>query len=71
MPTLLSKVDKGTAANPEPSVLITSKCQNLKDMEINDTGITPNLPIHFMLGASKYAKSKTNLAPRVGNQEKQ
>ena len=51
MPTLLSKVDKGTAANPEPSVLITSKCQNLKGMEINDTGITPNLPsIHFMLG---------------------
>ena len=69
MPTSLSNVDKGT--NPEPSVLIASKWQNLKGMEINDASIMPNLPIHFMLGASKYAESKTNLAPRVGNQEKQ
>ena len=35
-------------------------------MEIDDTDIEPELPIHVILGASKYAKIKTNSAPRVG-----
>ena len=50
---------------------IITKYQYLKSMEINDTDSKPELPIHVILGASKYAKFNTNLAPRVGIQENQ
>ena len=50
---------------------VMTKYQYLKSMEINDTDIKPELPIHVILGASKFAKFKTNLAPRVGIQENQ
>ena len=50
---------------------IITKYQYLKSVEINDTVLKPKMPIHVILGASKYAKFKTNLAPRVGIQENQ
>ena len=50
---------------------INTKYKYLKSVEINDTDIKPALPIHEILGASKYAKFKTNLAPRIGIQENQ
>ena len=50
---------------------IITEYQYLKSVEINNTDIKPELPIHVILGASKYARFKTNLAQRVGIQENQ
>lgn len=50
---------------------IITKYKHLKGEEIHDTNIKPELPIYVILGASKYAKIKRNLAPRVGSQESQ
>ena len=50
---------------------IITKYQHLKGVEIDNTDIKSELPIHMILGASEYAKIKTNLAPRVGSQENQ
>ena len=50
---------------------IITKYQHLKGVEIDDTDVEPELPIHVNLGASEYAKIKTNLAPRVGSQGNQ
>ena len=68
LPTTLSKVDKGTLLTiPNPRYVDTiAKYQHLKGVEIDDTDIKPELPIHVILGASEYAKIKTNSAPRVG-----
>ena len=68
IPTTLSKVDKGTLLTiPNPRYVDTiAKYQHLKSVEIDDTDIKPELPIHVILGASEYAKIKTNSAPRVG-----
>ena len=52
---------------PNPRYVDTiAKYQHLKGVEIDDTDIKPELPIHVILGASEYAKIKTNSAPRVG-----
>ena len=50
---------------------IITKYQDLKVVEIDDTDVEHELPIHMKLGASEYAQIKTNLAPRVGNQGNQ
>ena len=50
---------------------IITKYQHCKGVQIHDTNIKPELPIHVILEASEYAKIKTNLAPRVGSQENQ
>ena len=63
---------KGNFANyPKPGVDIITKYQHLKSVEIHDTNIKPELPIHLILWASEYAKIKTNLTPRVRSQENQ
>ena len=69
LPTTLSKVDKGTLLTiPNPSYVDTiAKYQHLKGVEIDDTDIKSELPIHVILGTSEYAKIKTNSAPRVGD----
>ena len=60
LPTTLSKVDKGTLLTIPNSryVDIISKYQHLKSVEIDDTDIKPELPIHVILGASEYSKIK-------------
>lgn len=50
---------------------IITKYQHLKSVEIHDTNIKPELPIHLILWASEYAKIKTNLTPGVGSKENQ
>ena len=70
LPTTLSKVDKKTLLTiPYPRYVdIIFKYQHLKGVEIDDTDIKPELPAHVILGASKYAKIKTNSAPSLENQ---
>ena len=67
--TTLSKVDKGTLLTvPNPSYAdIVFKHQHLKGVIIADTDTKAELPIHVILGASEYAKLKTNSAPRMGD----
>ena len=56
---------------PKRGVDIITKYKHLKGVEIDDTDVEPELPIHVKLGASEYDKIKTNLAPRVGSQGNQ
>ena len=50
---------------------ITTKYLHCKGVQIHDTNIKPELPIHVILEPSEHAKIKTNLAPRVGSQKNQ
>ena len=68
MGTQVSRVDKErllTTVNPRyPD--ITRKYPHLKDVEMEDKDQKEQLPIHLILGASDYAKIKTDCRPKVG-----
>ena len=53
-----------TVPNPRYADIV-SKHQHLRGVVIDDTATKDELPIHVILGASEYAKLKTNSAARV------
>ena len=64
----VSRVDKEsllTTVNPRYSDIIR-KYPHLKEVEIDDQDQKEQLPIHIILGASDYAKIKTDCRPRIG-----
>ena len=67
LPTTLSKVDKAvllTVPNPRYTEMI-SRHKYLKGVTMDDQDTKQELPVHVILGASKYAKLKTRSVPRV------
>ena len=67
LPTTLSKVDKAvllTVPNPRYTEMF-SRHKYLKGVAMDDQDTKQKLPVHVILGASKYAKLKTRSVPRV------
>ena len=65
--TTLSKVDKGvllTIPNPQSAEIIKQH-QHLEGVKMDDEDTKLELPIHVILGASEYAKLKTNTLAKV------
>lgn len=51
--------------NPNYKDIINSY-PNLKGVTMNDTDTKAQLPVHLILGASEYAKIKTNIPAKIG-----
>ena len=66
--TVVTKVDKNqllSLQNPRYEQCLTKYAQ-LKRIEMEDKDSKDIMPVHLILGASDYAKIKTETAPRVG-----
>ena len=66
----LIKVNKAellTTDNPKYEQMI-ARNRHLKGVKINDCDDKPQLPVHVVLGASEYARIKTETKPRVGGE---
>ena len=63
-----TKVDKGELLfldNPRYQQILREN-SHLNGVHIDDLDTKENLPIHLILGASEYAKLKTETAPKIG-----
>ena len=68
MPIEVTKVEKGELVlldNPNYRDLIHSY-PHLKGVTMSDTDTKAKLPVHLILGASEYAKIKTNIPAKIG-----
>ena len=66
--TEVTKVDKNqllSLENPRYEQCL-AKYAHLKGIEMEDKDSKDIMPVHLILGASDYAKIKTETAPRVG-----
>ena len=66
--TEVTKVDKNqliSLENPRYEQCV-AKYAHLKGIEMEDKDSKDIMPVHLILGASNYAKIKTETAPRVG-----
>ena len=66
--TEVTKVDKNkliSLENPRYEQCL-AKYVHLKGIEMEDKNSKDIMPVHLILGASDYAKIKTETAPRVG-----
>ena len=67
--TEVTKVDRNellTLPNPRYRETLT-KFPHLKGVKMNDNDEKPELPVHLILGASEYARIKTETKPKIGN----
>ena len=65
----VSKVDRQVLlalANPEYEKVL-EKYSHLKGIKMNEEDKKTKLPVHMILGASDYARIKTNASARIGN----
>ena len=69
MMATVTKVDKTVLLSlPNPQYeRIIQQHQHLKEVIMEDKDKKPELPIHMILGASEYAKIKTETKPKVGD----
>lgn len=68
LPVEVTKVNKGELlflANPRYQQLI-SRNAHLNGVDVVDHDTKDQLPVHIILGASEYAKLKTETAPKIG-----
>ena len=64
----VTKVNKGhllTLENPRYEQIL-SRYSHLQGVHMQDSDTKEQLPVHLILGASKYARIKTETGPRVG-----
>ena len=69
----VSKVERElllSLTNPEYTKILR-RYQHLNGVEMDHTDDKAELPIHLIIGASEYAKIKTETKPKLGNQESQ
>ena len=69
MGVTVSKVDKPelmTLENPKYEELM-EKYTHLSGVHMDDNDTKPQLPIHLVLGASEYARVKTNTSPKIAS----
>lgn len=64
----VTKVDRGTLLTLDNSgyAEIMEKYPYLDGVNMNDSDEKTDLPVHIILGASTYAKIKTETIPRIG-----
>ena len=66
--TEVTPVDRNellTLKNPKYRDMLC-KFEHLKDVTMHDIDEKPELPVHLILGASEYARIKTETKPRIG-----
>lgn len=65
----LIKVEKGELLTIDNYEAVIAKYPHLKEVKVRDRDTKPQLPVHVVLGAGKYAKIKTGTRPHVGREE--
>lgn len=65
----LIKVEKGELLTIDNYEAVIAKYTHLKGVKVHDRETKPQLPIHVVLGAGKYARIKTGTRPQVGREE--
>ena len=68
--TEVNKVNRKVLINlPNPNYdTMKERYNHLRQVELNDNDTKPELPIHLILGASEYARIKTDNRPKIGKQ---
>ena len=65
----LIKVEKGELLAIDNYEAVIAKYSHLKGVKVRDLDTKPQLPVHVVLGAGKYARIKTGTRPHVGREE--
>ena len=65
----LIKVEKGELLAIDNYEAVIAKYPHLKGVRVRDRDTKPQLTVHVVLGARKYARIKTGTRPHVGRKE--